>query len=225
MTVMKRIPEPELMETDHQAKAYSQADFDAPHSMFVDLFVERFGSDISGHVLDAGCGPADIAVRFARQCTNCMVHGVDASEAMIHYGNQHIRNNGFEDRIQLYQGYLPDVELPAASFDAIIVNSLLHHLPDPGIMWDIIRQYARGGSDAPVFVMDLIRPASIEDAAALVEMYCGDEAEVLKTDFYNSLLAAYRPDEIMIQLSEAGLDFLKLEVVSDRHFIVWGRMK
>jgi hypothetical protein len=55
-------------------------------------------------------------------------------------------------------------------------------------------------------------------------MYSGDEAEILKRDFYNSLLAAYRPDEVRGQLSEAGLDFLEVDVVSDRHFVVWGLM-
>ena len=222
---MKRIPEPELMETDEQARAYSEADFEAPHSMFVKLFVERFGPEISGNVLDAGCGPADIAVRFAKSCTSCTVHGVDASEAMIRYGLERIRAHGLEDRIRLYRGYLPGVELPIEHFDAVVVNSLLHHLPDPAMMWDILRRYAPAGSGAPVFVMDLIRPASQADAANLVEMYSGDEAEILKRDFYNSLLAAYRPDEVRKQLSEAGLDFLEVEVVSDRHLVVWGLMK
>ncbi len=50
----------------------------------------------------------------------------------------------------------------------------------------------------------------------------GEEPEVLRTDFFNSLLAAYRPSEVEEQLERAGLDPLSLEVVSDRHFIVWG---
>jgi len=223
--MMKRIPESELMETDEQARAYSEADFEAPHSMFVNLFVERFGAEIRGDVLDAGCGPADIAVRFAEACSCCTVHGVDASEAMIRYGQERVSAHGLEERIRLYQGYLPGVELPVERFQTVMVNSLLHHLPAPGMMWDILKQYASAGSSVPVFVMDLIRPASIEDAAGLVEQYCGDEAEVLKRDFYNSLLAAYRPEEVRLQLAEAGLDFLEVEVVSDRHFVVWGRME
>jgi hypothetical protein len=41
-------------------------------------------------------------------------------------------------------------------------------------------------------------------------------------DFLNSLLAAYRPAEIMAQLVSANMEFLQIEIVSDRHFIVFG---
>ena len=70
--------------------------------------------------------------------------------------------------------------------------------------------------------MDLLRPSSRAEAQSLVEQYAADEPEVLRTDFFNSLLAAYRPTEVQLQLQSAGLGTLNLEVVSDRHFIVWG---
>jgi len=38
------------------------------------------------------------------------------------------------------------------------------------------------------------------------------------------LLAAYRPDEVRQQLARAGLEDLTVEVVSDRHMIVWGTL-
>ena len=66
------------------------------------------------------------------------------------------------------------------------------------------------------------RPASQADARALVERYASGEPAVLRTDFYNSLLAAYRPGEVEVQLKVAGLSHLATEVISDRHLIVWG---
>jgi hypothetical protein len=72
--------------------------------------------------------------------------------------------------------------------------------------------------------MDLMRPASRADAHALVERYASGEPAVLRTDFCNSLLAAYRPEEIKAQLQAARLSHLAIEVISDRHFIVWGSM-
>ncbi len=45
---------------------------------------------------------------------------------------------------------------------------------------------------------------------------------MLQKDFLNSLLAAYRPDEVRKQLAQQGLGQLRIEVVSDRHFIVYG---
>jgi hypothetical protein len=49
---------------------------------------------------------------------------------------------------------------------------------------------------APVLVMDLMRPASPAAAEALVEQYAAGEPEVLRRDFYNSLLAAFEPGEV-----------------------------
>ena len=70
--------------------------------------------------------------------------------------------------------------------------------------------------------MDLRRPQSRDEARALVERYAGDEPKVLREDFYHSLLAAFRPEEVHEQLARNGLDALTLEVTSDRHFVVWG---
>ena len=58
----------------------------------------------------------------------------------------------------------------------------------------------------------------------LVGLYAADAPEVLREDFYNSLLAAYRPEEVSTQLIRAGLDRLKLETPSDRHWVVSGTL-
>jgi hypothetical protein len=48
---------------------------------------------------------------------------------------------------------------------------------------------------------------------------------VLKQDFRNSLHAAFEPAEVTEQLQVAGLgQQLSVNVVSDRHLAVWGRM-
>ena len=90
----------------------------------------------------------------------------------------------------------------------------------PSVLWSSLRRSAQPAFS--VFVMDLLRPASRAEADALVEQYAADEPEILRTDFLHSLLAAYRPTEVQSQLQLAGLDHLNLEVVSDRHLIVWG---
>ena len=44
----------------------------------------------------------------------------------------------------------------------------------------------------------------------------------LSADFLKSLLAAYRPAEIMEQLVSINMNSLQIEVVSDRHLIAFG---
>lgn len=218
---MDRIPEPELMEENEQAKAYSDADFEAPHEAFVAFSDRAFSDGVSGRILDLGCGPGDITCRFATRHPSCTVVGVDGSEAMLHYGQKRIEEKGLQERITLKRVFLPSENL-GSSFDGAISNSLLHHLEQPEVLWDSLKAHVcEGGS---VFVMDLMRPDSEEAARNLVEVYSADEPEVLRRDFFLSLLAAYRPDEIQQQLDEANLGHLTLEVVSDRHWVVYGKL-
>jgi 2-polyprenyl-3-methyl-5-hydroxy-6-metoxy-1,4-benzoquinol methylase len=107
-------------------------------------------------------------------------------------------------------------------YDTVISNSLLHHLRDPMVIWDTLNQYANPG--ARVFIMDLMRPASREQAQSLMEEYAAGEPDVLRHDFYHSLLAAYRVDEVTEQLRAAGLDALSVAEISDRHLLVYGRI-
>lgn len=217
---MKRIPEPELMDEAAQARAYAEADFSAPHQRFIELFREQFpGLEPQGGVLDLGCGPGDITRRFARTFPSCSVHGLDGAAAMLRHAEALQQGSGLETRIRYIHGYLPGAALPLERYATIISNSLLHHLADPMVLWhSIIRHGAPG---AAVFVMDLRRPDSRAAAGAMVGLYAAGEPEVLRHDFFHSLLAAYTPEEVAAQLAAAGLR-LAVTVVSDRHFTVSG---
>lgn len=125
-----------------------------------------------------------------------------------------------DDRIQLIETRLPNPDLPQAHYHTIISNSLLHHLHDPHVLWDSIKTHAK--PFANVFVMDLMRPDNEEKARALVAQYAANEPVVLQNDFYHSLCAAFTPDEVQTQLDEHSLSQLTVEVVSDRHMIIFG---
>ena len=221
---MQRILEPELMDDLEQAKAYAEADFDEPNTLFVQLFVQysrKWGG--RGTILDLGCGPGDIAIRLAGAFPECEVHGLDGSEAMLDLADAAKGRAGdVGSRVRFIKGLVPSAQLPNERYDAVISNSLLHHLHDPSLMWSTIKKYAAPG--VPVFVMDLVRCETMQQAQQLVETYAADDPEVLRTDFYNSLLAAFEIAEVRKQLDDAGLSSLHIEQVSDRHLAVWGTM-
>src|SRR5690242_21407872 len=75
--VMDRVLEPELMDDPKQAEAYARADFSEENQGFVDRFREYFPDFSEGRILDLGCGPADIPIRFAKQYPACQVFGVE----------------------------------------------------------------------------------------------------------------------------------------------------
>lgn len=220
---MQRIPEPELMDEPEQARAYAQADFAEPHQAFVEHFRRCFPGHCPRQVLDLGCGAADITIRFAHAYPESTLTGVDGAAAMLGFAREAVAQAGLGDRIQLQQARLPETTLTRGAFDTVISNSLLHHLRDPQTLWQSVNQYATPG--AVVFIMDLRRPDSREQASAIVEQYSGTEPEILKRDFFNSLLAAFRPEEIMEQLEQAGLAPFRVEVAGDRHVIVHGVME
>jgi SAM-dependent methyltransferase len=219
---MQRTTEPELMDDEEQAKAYAEADFADSNGRFMALFEQRFPEFRGGLVLDLGCGPGDIPLRFAHRYSEAIVHGLDGSAAMLRYAQHALAQApDLRTRVRFVQGVLPDAVLPRHEYDAIISNSLLHHLHRPEVLWRTLRESGRPG--AIVCIMDLCRPASEQRARDIVERYAAGEPEILRRDFYNSLLAALTVDEVREQLTAAELP-LNVEPSSDRHWLVWGRL-
>ena len=208
-----------LMDDPEQASAYAQADFERENQEFVERFLAAFPDLTEGHIVDLGCGPADIPIRLARALPRCRITGIDASLPMIRLGEQAIIDAGLVDRITLQCERIQSLVLPEL-VDAVVSNSLLHHIPNPLRFWLAVKQLARPGGYA--LVMDLLRPASTDDAAALVDQYAANEPAILRRDFYNSLLAAFTEDEVAAQLAEMNLSRLLIDVPDDRHWLVGG---
>ena len=219
---MDRILEPELMTDEAQALAYATADFVQVNQGFVDRFRTCFPKAVAGTMVDLGCGPGDIPVRFARALPDFTITAVDGSEPMTVLARQAVRAAGVEDRVRPRCARLPMLPLPLQSFDAVVSNSLAHHMPDPYLFWNEIVRLGKPG--AAVLIMDLLRPESPERAHEIVEQYSGTEAPVLKEDFFNSLCAAFTLREIRYQIRSRGLGGLACELASDRHWIVWGHL-
>lgn len=216
---MDRILEQELMDDPAQAEAYAATDFSAENQGFVERFQEYFPDFSAGKVFDLGCGPADIPIRFARLYPACHVIGVDASAPMIQLGERAVKQAGLADRVILRCERF-DTVTGANIADAIISNSLLHHLPNPLQFWNKLRQYVKPGS--PVLVMDLLRPESPDAAQAIVDRYANGAPDILRRDFYNSLLAAFTEDEVTAQLARMNLTRLLIDIPDDRHWVVGG---
>lgn len=219
---MDRILEPEVMDDPAQALAYARADFAAVNQAFVDRFRATFPDFTVGRVVDLGCGPADIPIRLARALPGAHITAVDASRPMLDLAREAIAAAGLGDRITLVEGRLPRLPLPERGFDAVVSNSLLHQLRSPALFWQEARRQVRPGD--PILVVDLLRPETVTAADAIVEKYSGGEDPVLKRDFFNSLCAAFTPDEVAGQLRAAGLGHLGAQVISDRHWAVAGRL-
>src|SRR5256884_4871315 len=130
---MKRTPEPELMDTEEQARAYARADFSKAHQSYVTLFDETFPKrPAKATVLDLGCGPADVTLRFAKANPGYAFHAVDGSAAMLSFARQALQSQrALAKRVRFIEGYIPGAPIPRQQYDVILSNNFLHHLHDP----------------------------------------------------------------------------------------------
>jgi SAM-dependent methyltransferase len=219
---MQRIPEPELMDDAAQALAYHRADFSVPHGERLRVFRACFtGFEPDGAVLDLGCGSGDVLLRFSRACPRACFTGVDGSQPMLDLAAQDVAADpALRGRVRLHRAFLPDDELPAERWQLVMSHSMLHHLHRPEVLWQVIARVAPPG--CAVFVVDLRRPSTVAAARRIVEERSAGEPEILRRDFFNSLCAAFEPDEVRAQLVAAGLGALRVAEEGEVHLVVHG---
>ncbi|GKS57599.1 hypothetical protein YTPLAS18_11260 [Nitrospira sp.] len=219
--MMARVLEAELMDDPEQAAAYARADFAEENQGFVDRFREYFPDIVDGHLVDLGCGPADIPLRMLRALPACRMTAIDASGAMIALAREAVTAAGLDAQITLRCERMQGLALGAPA-DALISNSLVHHVPNPLQFWHAVRRLVKPGG--AVFVMDLLRPESEDAAREIVERYAAEESPILRRDFFNSLRAALTEDEVAAQLAQMNLSRLLIDVIDDRHWVVSGHV-
>ena len=218
---MERVTEPELMDDEQQSIAYAQADFSTSNQLYVDSLVRDFPTHLRA-VVDIGCGPADVVIRLAKAAPQAAVTAIDGSAPMIALGRMAARAARVDDRLTLLHTRIPGPPPASQSFDAVLSKDLLHHLPDPRVLWNEVTRLGRPG--AAVYVMDLVRPDSEETARAMVKEGAGSEHPILQHDFFQSLLAAFTMDEVRAQVATAGLD-LTVAPIGVRHMLIRGTLR
>ena len=165
-------------------------------------------------VLDVGCGNGVPLTRILLHAGHQVV-GLDSSAKMLERFRLNLPG------APAIQGLAQTCAFADQSFDAVLSKDLLHHLPDPMVLWREVRRLGRPG--AAIYVMDLLRPDTEEDARAMVKEGAGSEHPILQRDFYQSLLAAFTMDEVRAQVASAGLD-LTVGPIGVRHMLIAGTL-
>jgi trans-aconitate methyltransferase len=222
---MQRIPEPELMDAAGQVLAYAQADFAASDAAMVERLAHLCGEDPGTALVDLGCGPGNITFRLVRRWPDAAVLGLDGAPRMLAVARERLAAApDLAGRLCFQEALLPLVapgELETA-FSAVVCNSLLHHLHDPAVLWQVVTQL--GAPGAFVYVQDLRRPASAAAVEALVAAEMASAPEVLRCDYRASLHAAFTVAEVAQQLVDSGLGGLQVAPLQERYLEVWGRL-
>ena len=213
---MKRILEPEVMDTREEAEAYDAMDHAEVNESFVARIIELGACE--GKFLDLGTGTADIPILFAQRVPNIQIVGIDLSVNMLKLGETHIAEAGLSNRIVLECVDAKSLPYPDQSFDGVISNSIIHHIPDPmPALRELSRTVRRGGL---IMVRDLIRPETPEAAQAFVDQYAADDTPYQKNLLYNSFRAAFTIPEVEAMLSQVNLPDATVVQSSDRHWSI-----
>jgi ubiquinone/menaquinone biosynthesis C-methylase UbiE len=216
---MERQPEPEYMDLPEEALAYAQADFADVNAAFVERLLKLAGGQEAVSALDLGAGPADIPLRVAEQRPHWRQFAVDAAISMLRLAEPERRRAA--RRVVLVQADAKRLPFPDHSIQTVYSNSILHHVLDPHAFWSEVRRVLRPGG--LIFLRDLSRPPSPQAAQDLIDEHAAGESDLLREEFYRSLLAAYTPEEVRAQLRKAGLEGLEVRQITDRHLDAWGQ--
>ena len=99
-------------------------------------------------VLDVGCGPGTNARRFG----TAEYVGVDVNERYLEMGRRRFRG-------RFVQADLATADLHwLGRFDTILVNSFLHHLPDPAVNRILGQVATLLADEGSVHILELVRP-------------------------------------------------------------------
>ena len=213
---MERILEPEVMDTEAEALEYDAMDFWVVNTLFAQRVVE-LGSRIA-QVLDLGTGTARIPILIAQARPEWQIVAIDLAESMLAIARENVVRAKLETQIQLQFMDAKQLPYPSSSFDGVISNSLIHHLPDPLPFFREVKRVLK--PQGFILLRDLLRPSSTAIAEAMVAEI-GTEYSPHQTQlFRDSLGAAFTLAEIQSLVETVGLSDVKVYQSSERHWTI-----
>lgn len=221
---MQRTPEPEKM-TDMEEHFYALADYSVPHENLACQIVETVRNRRAA-ALDIGCGPGDVLIRIRTHAPEWSLYGADMSASMLAFAAKDAAARVKAGAARPINWVLADAKgsgFDDSFFDAVISNSVLHHVDDAVDFWREIKRVAR--PNGWVFVRDLRRPPNPAAAEDIMRRNVGKESPVVQQHYLSSLHSAYTADEIAAQLRAAGLTGLTVRELEDRYVDVHGRVE
>jgi ubiquinone/menaquinone biosynthesis C-methylase UbiE len=209
---MPRILEPEVMDTPDEATSYDAMDHTAPNTAFVERLLSL---GARGHMLDIGTGPGHIPLLVVERLPDANVVGTDLSGHMLALAERRRAASPHAARLRFERGDAKGLPYPDGSFDAVMSNTILHHIPDPRQFLAEARRVLRPGG--VLLIRDLFRPLTPARADELVALHAAGADETQRDLFRASLHAALTPAELAVVAVEAGLGDAEITLDTDRH--------
>jgi ubiquinone/menaquinone biosynthesis C-methylase UbiE len=212
--MLERVLEPEVMDSAEEAHDYDTMDHSFVNRLFVSDLLQLRSTFATA--LDVGTGTAQIPIELCHQARTVAVTAIDMAEHMLRVGAYNVKRAGLEHRIRLQQCDAKKMPFADRAFDAVISNSIVHHIPEPSAVFAEMTRVVK--RDGLIFVRDLLRPADDEALRKMVQTYAGDANAHQQKMFADSLHAALTLDEVRELVARAGFDPAGVAQTSDRHW-------
>lgn len=216
-----RTLEPEVMDTVEEAEGYDSMDHSEVNRVFVDDLLKAAAShQLSDpcRVLDLGTGTALIPIELCNRGEQWKVCAVDLAEEMLKVGQRNVDAAGFGDRIELLLADAKSLSESRGPFDAVMSNSIVHHIPEPLSVIRVMKELLKPGG--LLLIRDLLRPDSDSEVERLVDLYADGATDHQRQMFRESLHAALTIDEVGAMLDEVGFPRTWLRQTTDRHWTI-----
>jgi len=230
--MLKRVLEPEVMDSLDEARDYDAMDHAEVNRRFVDDFLgllpaaaldEPQAASLSAGVLDLGTGTAQIPIELCGRLPKLRVMAVDLSEGMLDVARMNVEIAGLIERVVLDRIDAKALPQDDGFFAAVISNSLVHHVAEPReVLAEALRVTAPGGL---LFFRDLLRPPDDAAVKRLVYQYAGDETPRQQKMFDDSLRAALSLHEIREIITALRFAPKCVSTTSDRHWTFSARRR
>lgn len=212
--MLSRVLEPEVMDSEAEARDYDAMDHSAVNSVFVTDLLHVWTGE--GSVLDVGAGTAQIPIELCQRCPTVHVTAIDLAEHMLQVGRENVRVAGLQDRILLERVDAKQMPYASGAFRAVVSNSIIHHIPDPASVFAEMKRVV--SPSGMLFVRDLLRPANERTLHALVDQYAAGANDHQRQMFGASLHAALTLDEVRAFVGTLGFPAASVAQTSDRHW-------
>jgi ubiquinone/menaquinone biosynthesis C-methylase UbiE len=215
--MLSRVLEPEVMDTVAEAEDYNAMDHSHVNRVFVDDFLTAMKTiPQPWRIFDAGTGTALIPIELMQRDVAADITAADLAEQMLIVARRNLAVANSSESIRLVRCDCKRLDFGDASFDAVISNSIIHHIPEPFAVlkecWRILRP---GGV---LFIRDLLRPNDEHELEYLVVTYAGTANQHGQQMFRDSLHAALTIGEVTTMSAELGIAADAVRATSDRHW-------
>ncbi len=167
-----------------------------------------------GRVLEIGVGPARIAAKLIGYNPQFSVIGIDLSTNMLNIAKKNIKDANIEEnKITLIKANAKKLPFKEASFDLVISQNMLHHLPEPISMLSEIKRVVK--NTGAVLIRDVVRPPNKLTAKLNSYILGLNYTKAMRIMYYDSMLSAFSIEEIKTLLNQAGINNVKIT----RHFL------